>query len=444
VARPDAAADPWTRSAAARWTAVERMAEAARAHQVLFVVIAGDLFHAPGERAGAALKDLTRILGGLTPIPVFIVHANHDPGDARSWGIDLPGNITVFPCDRVGIAEVRDPGGELLARILGRSYRRQFEPDPLHVDYVPPDRSVFNIGVLHTDLKSAGSTDAPCTVSQLIENEEIDYWALGHEHAAIRKDGGGERAVVYSGMLQGGDSGGGECGLHGALIVDLAEHREPVIRLAPTSTYIWADRTVLIDPLADRADANETDVGRLILADAAALADAAQQAAFPCLAPPRIEGHHVKWTIAGRAPVHHLLDRYRDDAAEETIDPEQFLELNVRDRLAARFTSPPVTAVGVEIKTAAPRPPLDELCCDSERGRIFARIRHIAVALEREPQAALCALTELFTTDPEKSDDYEGADAGSLFIDPETATAIVRDALEEAVDALRDELESAP
>jgi DNA repair exonuclease SbcCD nuclease subunit len=274
--------------------------------------------------------------------------------------------------------------------------------------------------------------------------DKIDYWALGHEHAAVRKDGGGERAVVYSGMLQGGDSGGGECGLHGALIVDLAEHREPVIKLAPTSTYIWADRTVLIDSLADRPDANETDVARLILADAAALADAAPQAAFSCLAPPRIEGHHVKWTIAGRAPVHHLLAKYRQEAAEDAIDPEQFLELNVRDQLAARFTLPSVTAIGFEVKTAAPRPTLDQLCGDSERGRIFSRIRQITASLEREPQAALCAMTELFTADPEKSDDCEVNGDGALFIDPETAAALVREALEEAVDALHDELEIAP
>ena len=49
------------------------------------------------------------------------MQGNHDPANGWSAGLALPDNVTVFPADRVGRAEVvRD--GELVAAVYGRSF----------------------------------------------------------------------------------------------------------------------------------------------------------------------------------------------------------------------------------------------------------------------------------------------------------------------------------
>lgn len=77
--------------------AFERALALARERRTDALCIAGDLYES-GRASPDRAAYLTRVLGGLAPMPVFISPGNHDPYDATSLYrlMRLPANVTVF------------------------------------------------------------------------------------------------------------------------------------------------------------------------------------------------------------------------------------------------------------------------------------------------------------------------------------------------------------
>jgi DNA repair protein SbcD/Mre11 len=190
---------------------VERMQRAAReaftrlidlciAHEVAFLVIAGDLYDhdCPNMQIAVFLrKELRRL--AEKGIRCVIIKGNHDADNRITSALALPDNTRVFG-DRAAETATFD---DLPVRVAihGQSFRPGPVPENLAVSYPPPLAGRYNIGVLHTSL-AGGDHDvyAPCTLEELT-SRGYDYWALGHIHkrAELSRD----PFVIFPGNLQG-------------------------------------------------------------------------------------------------------------------------------------------------------------------------------------------------------------------------------------------------
>ncbi|MFP4642433.1 MAG: exonuclease SbcCD subunit D [Dehalococcoidia bacterium] len=213
------------------------------------VLIAGDIYDSANRSVQAQLKfrdGLNRLFD--TGIPSFIVHGNHDPLDSWSATLEWPENAFIFPGDRVETKPVTR-GGEVIAHISGISFPKRDVYENLALRFQNTEESgpssaeknVPHIGLLHANIGSTGHEPyAPCTVNDLV-GKGIDYWALGHAHAAskLRES---DPAIVYSGCSQSRHPG--EVGQKGCYLVTLEPGAEPDIRFVPTDVVRYQFDTV--------------------------------------------------------------------------------------------------------------------------------------------------------------------------------------------------------
>ena len=204
----------------------ENLISLAVEEQVLFVVLAGDIYDNLDRQE--ALQGLFR--RGLeilneAGIPVFMVHGNHDPLTKNlKWRRPLPPNVHTFqPDEPHEYTVVSGPDGEI--RVAGVSFGASAVPQNLASRFssLPAEHSRWRVAVLHTSLggNSAHETYAPCSVDDL-RAAPVGYWALGHIH--LRNDNnplGPGRWWAYPGNLQGRSFKPSECHPKGALLVEI-------------------------------------------------------------------------------------------------------------------------------------------------------------------------------------------------------------------------------
>lgn len=214
--------------------AVER-----RAHAVL---IAGDLFDDdrlsfPTERL---LLDCCRRLDEAG-IPLFYAPGNHDPGRAnyRARSIDWPPNVHMFASSNPETVDIRDPDGQAVARLTGAGHMTPAESQNMAADFPVAEGELPHIGLLHTQVTGARSTDrheryAPCTEDDL-RNAGYDYWALGHIH--LRQRVCEEAPAWYAGNTQGRNPR--ETGSKGALWVEVEKGMPAAPEFVPLAPVVW-------------------------------------------------------------------------------------------------------------------------------------------------------------------------------------------------------------
>ena len=176
---------------------LRRAVDAALAHDVDAVLLAGDTFDAGvadvSSRAALAAEIARLARAG---IPTLLIQGNHDALlDLDRFG-PVSDALTLLtpdaPTVRIGRAAIHG---------IGLSGGRV--PESLLPRYPAPEPGVWNLGLMHSSLDGTAGHDpyAPCALADLMSHG-YDYWALGHIHK--RSEHRGETSlVVMPGIPQG-------------------------------------------------------------------------------------------------------------------------------------------------------------------------------------------------------------------------------------------------
>ena len=216
-----------------------------------FLLIAGDVYDGADRsvRAQLRFRDGVRRLAEFG-IHTFVTHGNHDPLDGWQSSLERPDALHTFGPEPEWIDAERD--GVPIAQIQGVSYPAREMRDNLALGFTPPRKpGLFGIGLLHCNVGGDTGHDdyAPCGLDDLIDIG-IDYWALGHVHAAQQLRAG-QPHIVYSGCIQGRHPN--EPGAHGCYLVEVGPDGGATLTFHPLDVVRWERRDV------DIADAQDMD-----------------------------------------------------------------------------------------------------------------------------------------------------------------------------------------
>lgn len=248
------------------------LVDAAIAHGVDFVVLAGGIYDGPenGLRAQLCLRDgLARL--GAAGIRSFVSFGHSDAAPPGWTAVDAwPEGTHVFSgSGRAGspVESVTfEAGGETIT-VHGVSNAARDLPDDIVSRFPASSAKGFSIGVLHI----GHGTGAPAVAD--LRSRAIHYWALGGSHnAAVH---GSEPWIVEPGTVQGRSATSvSERGAKGAYLItvdggQVAEPRPVVldlVRFVTTSVDISELHTVteLVDRLQEASDPGAHD-GRSVV-----------------------------------------------------------------------------------------------------------------------------------------------------------------------------------
>ena len=240
--------------------ALANLVQLAKAEQVGFVLLAGDLYDGDwkdwrtGHYLVSQLAELKR-----AGIPVVAISGNHDAEAVLTQNLPFPG--TMLPARQPATAYPM-PG----VAVHGQSFATRAVRERLALAYPAPLPDHFNIGLLHTACGSTEHDDyAPCTPAEL-RDKGYDYWALGHVHgrAVLSQD----PWIVFPGNLQGRHIR--EEGSKGASLVRVEDGRVAAVTHHALDVLRW--RRLVVD-LSGAADLHEV-LGRAAVLLEAATADA--------------------------------------------------------------------------------------------------------------------------------------------------------------------------
>jgi exonuclease SbcD len=236
------------------------MIDLARAEDVAFVVIAGDLYDGDWRDFSTGLffaEEMRRLAR-----PCFLLRGNHDARSLITRSLRLPENVLEFSSRTCETFQRPDIG----VALHGHSFPNRAVPEDLSAGYADPVAGMLNIGVLHTSAEEAGEHEvyAPCSVAGLAL-KGYEYWALGHIHQ--RRVLAEQPWIVFPGNLQGRHPK--ETGAKGCTLVTVEDRRVVAIQHRAVDVLRWA---------ALEVDATSADVasltGRLAETVHSALADA--------------------------------------------------------------------------------------------------------------------------------------------------------------------------
>lgn len=240
--------------------AFSAMVDLARAEDVAFVVIAGDLYDGDWRdfSTGLFFAEEMRRLGR----PCFLLRGNHDARSQITRHLTLPASVTEFSSRTCETIRLPDLGVVL----HGHSFPNRAVSEDLSLGYPEPVGGALNIGVLHTSAEDSGEHEvyAPCSAAGLAL-KGYDYWALGHIHA--RRVLSERPWIVFPGNLQGRHPK--ETGAKGCSLVTVEDRRVVMVEHRAVDVVRWVALEV------DAAGADVVSLtGRIADAAQAALAEA--------------------------------------------------------------------------------------------------------------------------------------------------------------------------
>lgn len=297
------------------YEAFERICSYAIKYKVDFILLSGDIYDREIRtvKAGEVFYNQCRRLEECN-IHVYMIKGNHDPYEKSEELFNLPQNVHVFGSEESGILEVYK-NERLVARILGQSYRGKWDGRKVFNSYEPLDNSVYNIGLLHTQLEAKNKKYVPCTIDELKEKEKINYWALGHIHKC-KLINYLNPVIAYSGIPQGRDMG--EQGLGGCLLAEISEDFSSSISFLPTSAIVWKKIIIDIDECKDKKPINLSELEEILIEKGQTILENIPKVPenLMCTHPLSeiIKGYIVQWSIEGRGEIDETL---RED--EENI-----------------------------------------------------------------------------------------------------------------------------
>ncbi len=228
--------------------ALVRLVDLAIDEEVDFLLIAGDLYDGDWRDHNTGLF-MVRQMSRLREagVPVFSIRGNHDAENKMTKSLRMPDNVTSLSASKPQTEILK----ELDVAIHGRSFAKAAETDNLAAEYPRGDRSLFNIGLLHTSLdgREGHASYAPCSVDDL-KSKGYQYWALGHVHT--REDTAKyDPPIVFSGNIQGRHIR--ECGPKGCELVRVDQAGNVTLQFRPLDVLRWELATV------DCTDADTAD-----------------------------------------------------------------------------------------------------------------------------------------------------------------------------------------
>ncbi|HHZ14118.1 MAG: metallophosphoesterase family protein [Caldicoprobacterales bacterium] len=334
-----------------------RVCHAAIKNRVDFVVISGDLYdrEARSVRAMSFFAEKCRLLEEAG-IPVLVIAGNHDPLKEKQDLIRVPDNVKVLSGDRPEIVEIPGSKGDPIARVIGQSYQSGSLDKGIHYDYKVPDRDLWNIALLHTQLEAPSSRYIPCSLTQLREIPDIHYWALGHIHR-YRDFSDDLPYIAYPGIPQGRDFG--ETGRGGCILANLDPFGQSQTSFIPLAPVIYKRVEINIDDDPTNVPGTLLDlVDRICLEGDRLLEETGDDEDYP------IEGYVVEWTIRGRGAIHSQL-------MEQEQESMEFLLNSLREQYEG--SSPFLWTDSIIIRTQSPIDYIDLL----ENSPVFREVDRI-------------------------------------------------------------------
>jgi len=315
--------------AEAGYTAFKRIVKLAREQKVDFMVISGDLYdrEARSVKASRIFVNQCRLLKEQG-IEVYIINGNHDPRGQAEEPFSLPDNVYVFPETEVTTREYTRERN-LKARILGQSYRQKYEDRSMFDFYTVPDRSILNLGLLHTQLDPQNKRYVPVSRSNLLSKKGIDYWALGHIHIPriIKKEG---PSIIFPGTPQARIIN--QEGLRGCFLVETETGRNFELNFIPVAPVIFKNMELYIDRPEKGELKNLTDLKNRLEKKARKLADktrAQKELGLPpdlsrniinqSIFSSPVQGYILRWFIRGSGPLHQFVSENRSEVKEEMV-----------------------------------------------------------------------------------------------------------------------------
>jgi DNA repair exonuclease SbcCD nuclease subunit len=362
------------------------MVDLARAEDVAFVIISGDLYDGDWKDFSTGLF----FAGQMARLdrPCFLLRGNHDARSIITKDLSLPPNVREFSTRTCQTHEL----GELGIALHGQSFPNRAVPEDISEGYCDPLPRFLNIGLLHTSANEPGEheTYAPCEPGRLAL-KGYDYWALGHIHA--RRVLQQRPWIVFPGNLQGRHIR--ETGAKGCSLVTVEEGRIVAVEHRAIDTLRWALLEV------DASGDDEHALGRRI-------ADAVQRALSQAEDRPLL----ARLVLQGEAPAHPGL----------ATDAE---------RLAAECRAAAIEAGGelwvekVRLRTSRPR---------AEAMETLAPLRAAFAASLADPRIAATLLADLAVLRGKVP--HPARDALDLPTDEEGLARLAEEAWQEAAAAI--------
>lgn len=375
--------------------------------KVDFVVVAGDLYdrEARSVQASKFFVEQCRRLEEVGT-PIFIVSGNHDPLGQSKEPFALPDNVHHFSSEQVEQKEVIK-GGRLTARILGQSYKQKFENRSMYNYYTAPDGSVFNLGILHTQLEADNRRYVPVSKTDLEEKGEIHYWALGHIHQR-RLLQANHPGIVFPGTPQGRNVK--ELGLKGCYLVEIGGNHEANYTFLPTSSVVYEQIEVDVN-LQENPMKNLTDLESTMKSEAEKLLS--QETTSPRAINP--EGYVVRWLITGRGPVHDHVEEYREEVRTTLLNKlnGEYAEI-----------SPFLWSHSLVFRTGKELPQLEELKRNNELYQELADLLEEIWQDEDLEEELLQTWGQIW----EGSAEIEERDSDKFYPDPQTKAELLKEA----------------
>lgn len=410
----------------ATYTALANLCDRAVEYDVDFLLLPGDVFDREARSVAAARffnEQCERLAGA--GIPVYMIAGNHDPLRERIGLFGLAENVHILGRDEVEVKEVKDEAGDVLARVIGRSYKNRALNIDIKSEYAVDDRGVWNIALLHTQLAPDNNPYVPCSLADLQACEHIHYWALGHIHKCRIFQQGGP-VVAYPGIPQGRDFG--EEGLGGSLLVELSPGQDPKIEFLPLSPVALRRVKIRIDDAQEGEPQTIPDLEELILERARQMQadgpEAPEGLDVVAGQDETLQGFVVQWILTGRGEIHHLLQ----EQDEEEV--RQVLVANIQHRLPGE--TPFIWTDAVYTRTGRPLPDLGEL---QEASPIFREVEEV-VRLASQDSEIKEELKEALGKVWEGPADHERFDETRFSLDEDVLEEIIVQARQLVVEKL--------
>lgn len=403
----------------------ERLCSVAIDEKVDFIVMSGDIY----DRESRSVKANSFFINQCKEleqhnIRVYAIGGNHDPIKENSELFTLPENVHVFSTQNPEVIEHTNNKGEVIARIVGQSYRENWESRKMFKKYAVPKDSTLNIALLHTQLDGSNNY-VPCSAEDLKNQENINYWALGHIHKLkiVNRE---EPAIIFPGIPQGTDFG--EEGFGGAVLVEAEDNCIQTIKYIPLSQVVWKKVTVDLDKLEAHEHRNFSDLENILLVKAEEIFNtneaSLQGIQFEnCNYEDFFKGYVVRWNIIGRSELYKLINDKDEETSDYLVEALNGRLLN-RDRFL--FTE------SVDFNIGRPIEDFEILKAQNTAVKALADFAKEVLEWEDLKQQLVRRLGSLW----EVTEDLENINFKKLQLEEEMLASIVRQAEQMIVDSV--------
>lgn len=290
------------------YNSFSKVCDTAIREKVDFILISGDIYdkEARSVKGNSFFINECRRLQNNN-IKVFVIGGNHDPISEDNELFSLPDNVIIFGSQKPEIYEFKDEDGKTYCRIIGQSYRSNWDSRKMYSNYNLPKDNALNIALLHTELDNSNNY-VPCLPSDLKAIEKIHYWALGHIHKHKIVDT--NPFIVYPGIPQGRDFGEEGCG--GFVLVQATGTKIDKVDFIHVSDILWEKKD--IDITGEESIKNIGDLEDFLFSKCEELEENIKKH-LVC-----IKGIAARLTITGRGEIYNLVNGREEEVKEYLIE----------------------------------------------------------------------------------------------------------------------------